>query len=43
MGIAGEMVQFMEIFLEAENSCRVPRFPLSAGCYKIVDSQTPFT
>jgi len=29
-----------ETFIETENSCRVPRFPLIASCYKIVDIQT---
>jgi len=29
-----------ETFIETENSCCVPRFPLIASCYKIVDSQT---
>jgi len=29
-----EMVQSFETFIEAENSCCVPRFPLIAGCYK---------
>jgi len=31
-----------ETFIETDNSCRVPRFPLIASCYKIVDSQTSF-
>ena len=32
-----------ETFMETENSCCVPRFPLIASCYRIVDSQTSFT
>jgi len=32
-----------ETFAETENSCGVQQFPLSASCYKIVDSQTSFT
>jgi len=32
-----------ETFIETEDSCCVPRFPLIASCYKIVDSQTLFT
>jgi len=32
-----------ETFIETENSCSVPRFPLSVSFYKIVDSQTSFT
>jgi len=28
--------------METENSCCVPRFPLIASCYKIVDFQTSF-
>jgi len=32
-----------ETFIETENSCRVPRFPLIASCYKVVDSQTSYT
>jgi len=30
-------------FPETENSCCVQQFPLSASCYKIVDSQISFT
>jgi len=30
----------LETFVETENSCCVPRFPLIASCYKIVDSQS---
>jgi len=33
----------LETFIERENSCCVPRFPLIASCYKFVDSQTSFT
>ena len=32
-----------EIYVETENSCWVPLFPLIASCYKIVNSQTSFT
>jgi len=32
-----------EIFMKAENSCCVPRFPPIASCYNIVDSQTSVT
>jgi len=32
-----------ESFIATKNSCRVPRFPLIASCYKIVNSQTSFT
>jgi len=28
--------------METETSCCVPRFPLTASCYKIVDSQIAF-
>jgi len=28
--------------METENSCCVPRFPLIASSYKIVDNQTSF-
>jgi len=37
------MVVSFEAFIETENSCCVPRFPLIASCYRIVDSQTSFT
>jgi len=38
-----EMVISSETLIETENSCWVPRFPLIASCYKIVNSQTSFT
>jgi len=31
-----------ETFIETENSCCAPRFPLIVSCYKIADSQTSF-
>jgi len=37
------MVQFLLKLLLKQNSCCVPRFPLIASCYKIVDSRTSFT
>jgi len=37
------MVQFLIKLVETDNSCCVPRFPLSVRCYKILDSQTSFT
>ena len=38
-----EMVQFLLKILLKQNSCCVPRFPLSVSCYKIVNSQTSVT
>jgi len=32
-----------ETFIETDNSCCAPRFPLIASCCKIVDSQISFT
>jgi len=43
LGIPVEIVQFVLKLLLKQNSCYVPRFPLSVSCYKIVDSQTSFT
>ena len=37
-----EMIVSFELFMETENSCFVPRFPLIAGCYEILDSQISF-
>jgi len=37
------MVQFLLKFIETENCCCAPRFPLIVSCYKNVDSQTSFT
>jgi len=34
---------FYETLVEMDNSCFVPRFPLSVKCYKILVSQTSFT
>jgi len=31
-------MSLFETFIETENSCCVPRLPLIASCYKIVDS-----
>jgi len=42
LGIPVEMVQFLLKLLLKQSSCNVPRFPLSASCYKIADSQTSF-
>ena len=33
---------FFTCHSKVDNSCRVPRFPLIASCYNIVDSQTSF-
>jgi len=41
-GIPVEMVQILLKLLLKQNSYCVPRFPLIASCYKIVDSQTSF-
>jgi len=30
-------------FVETKKTCCVPSFPLTASCYKIVNSQTSFT
>jgi len=43
LGFPVEMVQFLIKLVETDNSCCVPRFPLSVRCYKILDSQTSFT
>ena len=42
-GIPVETEKFLMKLLLKQNSCCEPRFPLSAICYKIVDSQTSFT
>jgi len=36
------MVVSFETFVETENSCCAPRFPLIANCYKTVERQTSF-
>jgi len=37
-----EMVQFKKKQIKTENSCCITWFPVTASCYKIVDSQTSF-
>ena len=44
LGIPVEMETIScKTFLETDNSCCAPQFPLTACFYRIVDSQTSFT